>query len=220
MKKKCIIFYLITLNLSLFCQNSSAESVMPMDAGWVFNFILSKSNETSWSSTLSIIGEQEIEGKSYFLVDCYNYDNSSDHANFYISSSDTDIWMNTDGTGYLLFSLNSSVGDIYNSARDTFARYTGIFSINSPLLGNVDAYVVEQTKNTNLDGSANFSNTNLNWYEYIVPGVGIVMEIDNWTDWAPKIEQLVGITKPVPVPASVLLLGIGLIGLVAVNRKK
>jgi hypothetical protein len=58
-------------------------------------------------------------------------------------------------------------------------------------------------------------------YEYVIPGLGLVQEVDWWTINAPKIMQLTDITNaPVPIPSAILLLGSGLIGLAGFGRRK
>jgi len=58
-------------------------------------------------------------------------------------------------------------------------------------------------------------------YECVIPGLGLVQEVDWWTINAPKIMQSTDITNaPVPIPSAIFLLGSGLIGLAGFGRRK
>jgi hypothetical protein len=59
-------------------------------------------------------------------------------------------------------------------------------------------------------------------YHYITPGLGMVKEVDYWTDNAPRIQELAEISS-VPAPASMLVLGMGILcisGLAIFRRKE
>ena len=56
------------------------------------------------------------------------------------------------------------------------------------------------------------------WYDYLVPGVGYVKQVDyTWTTGAPVITELATVSS-IPAPATAFLFVAGIIGLIGIRK--
>lgn len=197
--------------------NAYAAVVWPVEVGQTWTYLRTDNNGQSWGVDLSFYGTQiGIDGELYYSYTNYNYTNSGDTKYNAIRSTEDAVYFINDG-GDPAFRLYESVGATWMMGVDLVERMPNE-SVHVPYFGQngsgndiyMDAYVFRMEDTVE---------NSPYWYEYFVPGIGLVGEVDYWSDVPPTVLQLASVTT-VPLPPAIWLFGAGVLGLTGVARCK
>ena len=181
-----------------------AEPLFPLDVGLQYEFSRSDNTGNEWPVHLEITSQVTYNSVDYFQLQVWNYDNDGAYEDWsYLRSTETELYgYNPDGDDYLEFQA-AQVGtkwsyyqpDDKTGLNYKFIEIVAVEPVTVPF-GTFDtAYKHRNYQSLNSDGTGNPSPY---WYEWIVPGVGVVKEEDYWTDNPPAIMELVNITSAPP----------------------
>jgi hypothetical protein len=197
--------------------HANAAELWPFQVSESYEYSRTDVNNHTWSVTLDVLAEVTLANQSYFQVRRWNYDDDGDTAEFYWRSTEDAVLVWAGGTTEIVLFLDASPGTTWQSG-DTFNEIMPSANIHVPYFGQdingddifLQAIVVR--RNNPFDDSPY-------WYDYLVPGIGFVQEIDWWTDDAPKIQELTNKTAAVPVPAAIWLLAPGIVSIFGFKKK-
>jgi len=195
----------------------NAAELWPFQISESYEFSRTDVNDYTWPVTLDVLAEVTLGAQNYFQVRRWNYRDNGDIADFYWRSTEDAVLAWTGGTNESVVFLNASPGTTWLSG-DTFNEIMPPENIHVPYFGQdingddifYQAIVVRRNKP---------SDASPYWYDYLVPGIGCVKEIDWYTDNAPKIEELTNKTTVVPVPAAIWLLASGIVSILGFKKK-
>jgi len=180
--RQCI---LISVCLLVVPSITSASLFWPLQAGDIYDYTRADAGGKSWSTQFRIHEEMTLGTEVYFRITSSNYDNAGDIEEFYARSTENALYT-WDGTGDSLAFQTGVPGTIWYDG-DTLKKLVRTESVTVPYGGPYIAYVYEHSVDDNPK-----------WYTYVVPGIGIVKEVDYWS-WgdqkAPLIQELVQISS-------------------------
>lgn len=205
MNKK-IIGLFFTFACIFTCESAHAL-LWDLSPGDVIYYTRTPNGGTGWQVTLTVAGIDEnieINGHTYLHMYQSNYDSEAETEDFYFYINDTQLWTSGGSTEDLLFDTSKLTGESWTREDGSTVTMRGFDN-------TIGAYFVEINK----------ENTP-SWYEYLVPQLGVVMEVDyNVGQNAPYVMKRDGWNPaPVPEPSTFLLFGTSLAGLAAVGRRK
>ena len=152
--------------------------------GTVFQFRRTNREGISWTSTLQIMGKEVLNGRTYLQMRHSNYE-SGLVENFKIRIADSQVYALMD-TEELLMWQTGPVGMVWNVG-DKQIKIRAINYVTTPYGGPYPAYVFENHVPAQNSPC---------WYEYYIPGLGGIREVDHWVDNAPVIQELYDISFP------------------------
>ena len=209
---KKVIFRWISITAILFISNTAfAGSLMPI--GVNDRYIYDKyDSEHSWSFYIQGLEQVEIEGVDYIRVAMVNEDGAGSYEEELGRSTEKAMYLES---GDILFQI-APIGTIwsYPSSYDdsgTGAIVNEIVSIETVTVpyGTFSNTYVQQAY---FDPDDPLLENSPYWYEYIVPNIGWVKQVDYWSS-PTAILELRDITT-VPVPAALWLFISGVLSLV------
>ena len=175
-----------------------AESFMPLHVGQIWEFIRYDANDpTGWSVTIEVGSQAVFDSLDYFQVQSWNYENDGQVEDFgYFRPTEQALYgYNPAGADVVVFQ-KGPVGakwSVYEGGGGYGYTVREVVAVESVTVayGTFDQaykhrmYQCHDPNDLGLGQSAY-------WYEWVVPGMGIVKEEDHWTDYPPAIEELVG----------------------------
>lgn len=180
-----------------------AGPLFPLHVGlqWEYNRRDSDEPVNQWPVQFEITSQITIDSLDYFQLQVWNYDNDSVYEDEgYIRLTETAVYgYNPTGDDYLEFQA-APVGTKWSFYQEhdsgwnyKFIEIVDIEQVTVPF-GTFDtAYKYRNNLCENSDGSGNRSP---DWYEWLVPGIGIVKEFDYWaseTQFPPLTEELISV---------------------------
>lgn len=179
-----------------------AEPFFPLHVGlrWEYNRRDSHDPVNQWPVQFEITSQITIDSLDYFQLQAWNYDNDSVYEDQgYFRSTETVLYgYNLTGDDYLEFQV-ALVGTKWSFYQEhdgldyKFIEIVAVEPVTVPF-GTFDtAYKYRNNLCENSDGSGNRSP---DWYEWLVPGIGIVKEFDYWaseTQVPPLTEELISV---------------------------
>ena len=186
---------LFVLLLFLISNPVTAELLWPLQVGQVLEFTRTDSLNNTWNVELTILNKEIRDSKTYFHARRWNYRDNRDLADMYFRSTDNAVYFwGADGENALIRS--DTVGETWTVV-DEVTTIMNSESVTVPYGGPYTAIVNRKNK----------VGSNAYWYEYVVPGLGLVKEVDFNTSNAPKVQELIRIryNKGIPAIPSLLL---------------
>jgi hypothetical protein len=168
----------------------------PLQVGQWYEYQRSDSAGNVWTVRLDVVEEVTLDSQDYFHIHQIGYGEGRPEDDFYIRSTDDAIysyWSYTGAGEVLSFITSQPEGYSWTTpgskpGRQDIRTYVGTEKVEVPYGGPYTAYVYEISWDTNNDGIADSPS----WFEYLVPGIGIVKEIDYNTETnPPKVQELV-----------------------------
>ncbi len=179
---------------------TQAASLFPLHVGQVLEFTrYDTHNPTGWTMTLQIDGQATFDMLEYFHVLSWNYDNDSqleDHG--YMRSTEQALYRyNPSGDDTVMFQRGSvgtkwSVPESDGAYNYDVTEIVAIEAVTVPYGTFSEAYTYR--KYSCVDPNNLALGQSPSWYEWVVPGIGMVKEEDWWTDYPPAIQELTGLT--------------------------
>jgi len=174
----------IPLFVSLFFLISTpafAELLWPLETGTVYEFSNSDNSGANWTAQIGILEEATLGSKKYNHVRLRNYW-PGDLEDIYVRSTDTALYGWT-GNGEGLILKIGPVGTTFfdGTDDDVFVEIIGIEPVTVPYGGPYTAYVYRKY---------DMSENSPFWYNYLVPGLGMLKEVHYWSDNPPMVMEL------------------------------
>lgn len=186
--------FLFVLLFFLISTPVTAELLMPMQVGQILEFTRTDSLNNSWNVEVTILNKEIRDSKTYFHARQWNYRNDGELEDWYFRSTDDALYFwGADGENALIRS--GTVGETW-TVGDEVTTIMESESVTVPFGGPYTAIVNRKNK----------VGSNAYWYEYVVPGLGFVKEVDYNTANAPKVNELIRIRYNKALPWIPLLL--------------
>jgi hypothetical protein len=166
------------------CDDCVSHWPLEPDVGTVFQFRRTNREGISWTNTLQIMGTVTLNGLTYLQMRHSNYEPGLVE-NFGIRITDSQIYALM-GAEELLLWQTGPLGMVW-TAGDKQTKIRAITCVTTPYGGPFRAYVLESHVPA-LNSPC--------WYEYYIPGVGCIREVDHWVEHAPVIQELQNISSP------------------------
>ncbi|MFH0731128.1 MAG: hypothetical protein V2B19_32890 [Pseudomonadota bacterium] len=164
--------------------SDNATTLWPMRAGETRKFTRKDNQNHSWNTEATTLDQQVRDSKTYYHVRVWNYDGDGESDEYYFRSTEDAVYAwSSDGEIALIRS--GAVGETWTAGGEVTTIMESE-AVTTPYGGPYTAIVNRK----NHPGSSAY------WYEYIVPGIGLVQEIDYNAENAPVIQQLVSISDP------------------------
>jgi formylglycine-generating enzyme required for sulfatase activity len=179
-----------------YCDNFYAgpynELLWPLNVGEIWQYSREDVTGASWGVTFEALETVVFASNTYFHLLQSNY-RPGETEHMYVRSTANNIymWDADSSTESAPFRLGQT-GETWTTGDDVTVNL-GVEATTVPYGGPYNAYVF---RNKNVAENSPY------WFEYIVPGVGLIKEVDYWTDNAPKIQSLVSIVTWTPTPPS------------------
>jgi hypothetical protein len=217
--------YLFIINILLAIvpiQSALAALLIPLDVNdlYIYNKHDSASPPNEWTVLIQGLEYVDVGGQQYVKAGTWNENGYDDYNELLIRSTENAVYTDDGSVMYQM----APVGTTWSFPSSRGSEGTGmdvneiiaIESVTIPYGTFNNAYV----HRVYFDPDDPLLPNTAYWYDYIVPGVGFVKQIDySAYSNSPKVMELVQITS-VPIPAAVWLFGSGLIGLIGVARRK
>jgi hypothetical protein len=165
---------------------ANAATLWHLQVGQVWQSIRTDSLNNSWNVELTILGQEVRDSQTYFHARQWNYRNDGQLVDWYFRSTEDAVYFWGSGGENALI-RSGAVGETW-TVGDEVTTIMDPEQITVPYGGPYTAVVNRKNK---VGGSPY-------WYEYVVPEIGWVQEVDYYTDNAPKINQLVSISTIPP----------------------
>jgi len=177
-----------------YCDNfyagSCTELLWPLEVGEVRQYSRTDVTGASWDVTLDVLETVVFHSNTYYHLLESNYrPGEVEHMYFRLTASTIYTWDVEGATETIGFRLGRA-GEMWVIG-DEQAEILGTESVTVPYGGPYNA-IVFRMKDIAEDSPY--------WFEYIVPGLGLVKEVDYWTDDPPRIMSLVSILAATETP--------------------
>ncbi|MBN2373301.1 hypothetical protein JXL19_05915, partial [bacterium] len=184
-------------SLQKFCELSSGQSPFwPLEVGQWYEYTRSDSIGNTWTVIRMIDSKVTLDSLDWFHLVTWNYDDdlTVDDAGYIRSTGCALYGYNPEGEDYLAFQMGP-IGTkwIYYEAHGSGFNYkvTEVVEIGPVTVPNgffEKAYVYRKYRCADpYDLSKGKSPY---WFEYVVPGIGIVKEVDYWVGNAPNVMEM------------------------------
>ena len=184
MKRQFIFSSLALLVPFLIIGISNSADLFTFKVGQKFIYIRTNSAEPPdlWFSELRVIEEVTVCYNDYFHFQLWNYNNESDIENHYNRSTENNIYVCDTVSGIECSAIgNGAVGTTWTCG-DDFIEIMEPEQVNVPYGGPYTAVV---------NRKYNYIENSPHRFEYIVPGMGWVKQVDYWDDNPPAFLDLV-----------------------------
>lgn len=195
--------FLAAILAAFFCINGNlfASQFFPMSVGQKYIYQQSDPLNNTWTVQLIVNGQAVFNSLDYFHLQNFNYYNESTWADFgHFRATENQFYAyNPDGNEYLMFQ-KGPIGTKWTIYQPDDEEYdydvTEIVSIEPVTVPYGTFSQAYKYRNYECVDPNNLSlGQSPYWYEWIVPGVGLVKEEDYWTDGpAPVIQELTEIS--------------------------
>jgi len=171
----------------------------PVHVGLRYEFSRSDNTGNEWPVQWEITSQVTYNSVDYFQLQIWNYDNDGAYEDegYFRSTEEALYGYNPTGDDYLEFQA-APVGTAWSLYQPSesgldykFIEIVAKEPVTVPNGTFNEAYNHRRYRCANSDGSGDRSPY---WYEWIVPGVGMVKEDDYWTDNPPATMELVSVT--------------------------
>lgn len=156
----------------------------PFKIGQVMEYTATDSMDNSWQITFEVLAKKTINSKSYFNVRLSNYSHGEPNELIDFRSTEDAVYY-WDGSNDVLVWKEGPAGTTWTDG-NTVTEIIGMELVNVPYGGPFNAY---KYRMRNQNGSPY-------WYNYFVPGLGLIKEVDDKADNPPQIMELTNITYP------------------------
>jgi hypothetical protein len=174
------------------CGPAAAEDLFPLYVGKWQEFAMSDSAlpPNEWTKTAEVLGQESAGAETFFRIGLWGEEPGS-YSEFLIRSTDTAAYIYNGTEGVLVWQA-APVGTSWDYADmdgdgypgRTYTEITSIEPVTVPYGTFQNAYVHRSHFVYDSDGTVSPY-----WYEYIVPGVGMVKMEDYWVDANPPVIQ-------------------------------
>jgi pimeloyl-ACP methyl ester carboxylesterase len=180
-----------------------AESLMwPLQVGLHCEYSRSDALGNAWTVLADIDDHMTANSQEYFRLRVSNYDNDSAVDTYYMRSTENAVYEYYSGGPEQLVAQKAPVGRWFFAEESGGYSYrvveiVGIEAVSVPYGTFTEAYVHCNYKCNNPDDPG--SDKSPEWYDWMVPGVGMVKEVDYWARSElnpPLTEELVKMTAP------------------------
>jgi hypothetical protein len=199
--------------LFLISNTAFAGILMPINVGdvYTYNKYESTAPENHWSFYIEALEQVDVGTQEYIKIGTSNEHGTNDYDEALIRSTENAVY---DVDGNIVFQT-APIGTTWSrpsywDGLGSGVEVSKIISIESVTVpfGIFDNAYVHQVY---FDPDDPLSSNTQYWYEYVVPDIGWVKQVDyTWTSNGPAISELTQITT-VPTPSSILLYGTGLL---------
>lgn len=176
----------------------SETLLWPLEVGWSEMFTRTDSTGSSWTVKLEVVEEVIINSQKYFHCLQTNYDNNNEVREWNFYSTDKAVFANNPPYDDCMLLQIGPIGTSWTGCGEV-TEIIAIESVTVPYGGPYQAYVLRKHEKL-ATGDSPY------WYEYVVPGIGMVKEVDYWVKNAPTISVLANIIKSKGMPWLFLLL--------------
>lgn len=212
MKNKTNI--LITIFLLVLIAHATlfaAPTLIPLEVGNWWEYSRTDASGNAWTVDWKVLAEVTYASNNYFQIRETNYEPGTID-DFYIRSTEDTLY-GWNGTTEEIDLQAAPVGTTWIRGND-LVEIIAIEPVTVPYGGPYEAYVHRKH---------DFVLNSPYYYEYIVPGLGLVKEVDYWNDDPPMTMELIaagGSTAIIPAPGSLLLTTIGLTFLTHLRKNR
>ncbi|MCE5341694.1 MAG: hypothetical protein LLF92_11310 [Planctomycetaceae bacterium] len=194
MKKRRAV--LLSIVFCIICASfvRAEDELFPMQVGKKYIYTQSNPMGSSWTAQLLINRQATLNGHTYFNLKGYNFNNEPESDYGLLRSTIDEIYDGNERLEYKKAPVGTKWSvyqpeDIYYYK---FIEVVGIESVTVPFGTFSGAYKFKKYMQVDVN-DANQGQSPY-WYEWVVPGVGLVKQEDYWVDDAPVIQELTGIT--------------------------
>ena len=179
-----------------------AEPLFPLHVGlrWEFNRQDNIGNE--WTVYMEVDHQQTFDSLTYFHLQRLNYENDGalEDMDYFRSTEQAVYWYNPSGTDYVVHQA-APIGTKWHyplEQGDYIVReIVAIEAVTVPYGTFDDAY--QQKVYTCLNPGDLGQGKSTDWYEWVVPGVGFVKQVNDWVGNPPATMELVDVIIPADI---------------------
>lgn len=218
----------VLLFIPLFLLISStvfAGDFWPMQVGAWYEFDMHDSatpQNNEWTMRAEVLSTVTYDSQDYFLIGVSNQEYGGSYDAVTLRFTDTEGYF-YNGTEDVLMWQQAAVGTTWSHHDGDGEQVTQITSIESVTVpyGTFDnVYVHRKYYDPDAEGEDNSPY----WYEYVVPGAGVVKNVDYWQDDAdnpPVFQELSAVgVAPEPVSSILFLAGGATLGFRRFRKKR
>lgn len=219
--KKVTLLSRISITAILFVSNTSfAGLLMPIGVNdlYIYDKYNSTNPQDKWTMYIQGLEQVDIGGIEYIKTDMINEDGAGSHDEDLSRSTETALYFKN---GDILFQI-APIGTTWSypsyyaslGSGNIVNEIVGIETVTVPY-GTFDNTYVQQAY---FDPDDPLLDNTPYWYEYIVPDIGWVKQVDYWTPGT-AIVELKDITT-VPIPVAMWMFISGMLSLTALAKRR
>src|SRR3990172_4189689 len=193
--------FLIIPCILLISATSFAADLWPMTVGMCMEFHKQDSSTPTpieWTTIIKVADEVTINSQTYFKLKEWNYDynpSSTDYGEFYARSTEDKLYGYDPSTGIEEIAWQiAPVGTAWNYQEELCGGIPGVYEYQFVEISSIEGITLPYGT---FDEAYGFEKHEIHpceppypfispfWYEYIVPGIGYVKEVDYWLGSSP-----------------------------------